>query len=102
MDVEVDFVPKLDAKNVTISVFASVFGFEVALPLDDTDACSNDRLPCPVLSGKHHTLRYSLQVKDTYYPVSGDVGFRLVTESGEPLACATITAELYDKTHEEL
>ena len=102
VDVEVDFVPTSDAKNVSIAVFASVFGFEVSLPLDDTDACSEGRLSCPIVTGKPHTLKYSLKVKDTYYPVSGDVGFRLVTESGEPLACATISAELYDKTHEEL
>lgn len=102
VDIEVDFVPQLDAKNVTISVFASVFGWEVALPLDDPNACTEDRLKCPVHPGKLHTLRYSLKVKETYYPVSGDVGFRLSTETGEQLACATISAELYDKKHEEL
>lgn len=93
----------MDAKKVTISVFASVFGFEVPLPLDDTDACSQDRLNCPINPGKEHTLRYSLKIKDSYFPVSGDVGFRLSTETGEQLACATISAELYDsKEHEEL
>ena len=102
VDVEVDFVPTKDAKKVTIGVFASVFGFEVALPLDNPDACAVHATNCPVVAGKPHTLKYSLKIKDTYYPVSGDVGFRLTTETGEPLACSTISAELYDKAHEEL
>lgn len=59
-----------DAKNVSISVFASVFGFEVGLPLDDTDACAEGRLVCPVVKGQRQTLRYDLKVKDSYYPVS--------------------------------
>lgn len=99
---EVDFIPKLDAKNVSITVFASVFGFEVSLPLDDTDACASGRLNCPIRSGVPQTLKYELVVKDSYYPVSGDVGFRLTTEDGTPIACASISAELYSPNEEEL
>lgn len=97
---ELDFVPHVDAKNVKISVFASVFGFEVGLPLDDDDACAEGRLNCPVRSGVPQTLRYDLKIKDTYYPVSGDVGFRLTTEDNQQIACASISAELYSREQE--
>ena len=51
-----------DAKAVNIGVFASVFGFEVGLPLDDSDACAEGRLKCPVKAGVLQTLRYDLKV----------------------------------------
>lgn len=57
-------------EKVTISVFASVFGFQVNLPLDDDDACAEGRLQCPIKPGKHETLKYRLKIKDDYYPVS--------------------------------
>ncbi|KAI1297916.1 Mite group 2 allergen Lep d 2 [Halotydeus destructor] len=101
--VEVDFLPRKSAEKVDISVFASVFGFEVALPLDDTDACSQGRLKCPVKAGQRQTLKYELKIKDTYYPVSGDVGFRLTNSDDEEVACASISAELFTpEEHQEL
>lgn len=99
---EVDFVPKVDAKNLSINVFASVFGFEVSLPLDDVDACAAGRLSCPIRAGVPQTLKYELVVKDTYYPVAGDVGFRLTAEDGNTVACASISAELYSPNEEDL
>lgn len=98
--IEVDFVPKIDATKVKIQVFASVFGFELSLPLDDDDACAAGRLSCPIRAGVPQTLRYNLELKDSLYPVSGDVGFRLMTEDNEAIACATISAELYSKEAE--
>jgi hypothetical protein len=97
-----DFVPKVDAKNISIAVFASVFGFEVSLPLDDVDACAKGRLSCPIRAGIPQTLKYELVIKDTYYPVSGDVGFRLTAEDGSIIACASISAELYSPNEDEL
>lgn len=92
-----------DASNVSIGVFASVFGFEVSLPLDESDACTGGRLTCPVRKGEKQTLRYELKVKDSYYPVSGDVGFRLTNQKDEAIACASISAELYTPDeHQEL
>ena len=93
--VELDFVPNQTANKVKIAVFASVFGFEVGLPLDDDDACAQGRLNCPIQAGVPQTLRYDLKIKDSYYPVSGDVGLKLMTEDNKPIACATISAELY-------
>ena len=98
--VELDFVPDQDAGKVKISVFASVFGFEVGLPLDDDDACADGRLNCPVQAGVPQTLRYDLKIQDSYYPVSGDVGFRLTSDDGKPIACASISAELYSPEQE--
>ena len=98
--VELDFLPNHDASNVSIQVFASVFGFELALPLEDTDACAAGRLQCPIKAGEAQTLRYDLKIDDSYYPVSGDVGFRLVREDETPIACATISAELYSPEQE--
>jgi len=92
---EVDFVPKKDVQNVKIAVFAYVFGFEVALALDDSDACAEGRLNCPIRKGEMQTFKYELKVKDDYYPVSGDVGFRLTDDKDEAIACAYISAELY-------
>ena len=99
---EMEFVPQTDAKNISINVFASVFGFEVSLPLDDTDACASGRLNCPVKAGVPQTLKYELVVKDTYYPVAGDVGFRLTSEDGATIACASISAELYAPNEDDL
>lgn len=97
----VDFVPKIDAKNVTILVFASVFGFELSLPLEDDDACAQGRLSCPIKAGVPQTLRYDLQLKDSLIPMSGDVGFRLLSEDNEAIACAMISAELYSPEAED-
>lgn len=98
--VELDFVPQFDTSKVNIAVFASVFGFEVALPLEDTDACAEGRLNCPLKAGVPQTLKYDLKIADTYYPVSGEVGFRLTSEDNTPIACASISAELYDPAEE--
>ena len=99
--VEMDFVPNVDAASVKIIVFASVFGFEIGLPLKDSDACAEGRLNCPIQAGVPQTLRYDLKIDDSYYPVSGDVGFRLATEDDRPIACATISAELYSTEQEQ-
>ena len=99
--VEVDFIPFFDTHNVTINVFASVFGFEMSLPLDDTNVCDEKRLKCPIRAAVKHTLKYNLNVKKDYYPVSGDVGFRLISHDGATVACAMFSAELYTPSEDE-
>jgi len=101
-NVEVDFISPFETYNVTINVFASVFGFKMPLPLEDTNACKEGRLNCnPLLTKVKHTLKYDLEIKKDYYPVSGDVGFRLTSDDGATVACAMFSAELYTPSEDE-
>ncbi|RWS02034.1 epididymal secretory protein E1-like protein [Dinothrombium tinctorium] len=99
--IEFHFVPSYE--TVTFGAAASVFGFDMDLPVDDPVACSK-YIECPLKPGKVNVFKYDLDIDESYPSMS--VNVKLNLKSGnEHIACASTSISIVDsedvKPHDE-
>nr|WLK26363.1 NPC2-a [Neoseiulus californicus] len=93
-EIAIDFTSTVNADSVMVKAYGIIGGIPLPYPLNDTDACKNSGITCPVKSGT--PLQYTKSFKvEKFYPAIGlQVKWTLVNAKGEELLCVMIPVKI--------
>ncbi|XP_018495822.1 NPC intracellular cholesterol transporter 2 homolog a [Galendromus occidentalis] len=92
--IAINFKSPVDAASVTVKAFGIIGGIPLPYPLNNSDACKDSGITCPVKAETGVAYTQSFKVEKFYPSIGLNVKWTLVNESGKQLLCVMIPVKI--------